>query len=103
MAQGIMDIFLEYINNIGYRAEAFVISDSEDLNRFSEKEIPFDQKECCCILCMTEDKQVDVQGYVKRAGMMVFPQKGYDYNRLINYLKETNILYKKGYLEKREE
>lgn len=104
-------IFLEYINNIGYRAEAFVISDSEDLNRFSEKEIPvykiseipFDQKECCCILCMTEDKQGDVQGYVKRAGMMVFPQKGYDYNRLINYLKETNILYKKGYLEKREE
>lgn len=102
-------VFLEYINNIGYRAEAFVISDSEETSSFQEtiipiykvSELPFEKKECCFILCMTQDKQINVRNYMQ-GKTMVFPADGYDYERLINYLKETNILYKKGYLGKQK-
>lgn len=101
-------IFLEYIKNIGFKAEAFVISDSENLNSFQESEmpvykiseIPFEKKLCCCILCMTEDKHIYVRENIQKEGVMIFPPNEYDYGRLINYLKETNILYKKGYLLK---
>lgn len=101
-------IFLEYISNTGSHAEAFVISDSEDLSRFSEEKIPvykitdlpFEKKEYCFILCMTEDKQISVRDHLQRNGIRMFPPIGYDYERLINYLKETNILYEKGYLKK---
>lgn len=100
-------IFLRYINNIGYNANAFVISDLEDINKFCNdiipvykiSELPLKSKECCFILCMTEDKQIQVRNVIKDMGVEFFLSEKYDnYEKLINYIKESNFLYENGYL-----
>lgn len=90
------DKLASYVSLLGYKIEAFVVSDDKRTdtgnrlgNVYRISELPYVKKDCCLIIAMSIEKHCQIQGAIKSKEFhSIFPSEDDDYQRLINYVDD---------------
>lgn len=90
------DKLASYVSLLGYKIEAFVVSDDKSTdtrNRLGKvykiSELPYVKRDCCLIIAMSIEKHCQIQGVLKSKEFhSIFPSEDDDYQRLINYVDD---------------